>query len=566
MHLSGRNLLVKAFLPLMSLALLGSTASLAEQTGKTIALRGSTSTYSPAMALELRGSDDSHISLSSRSGADPYPDDTAAHGGPSEADTLITDVDSRQEGFLTDVGHTASYLRRNIVSTIMFRGPKLALSDRNMSYFVPGRASLRHSMMHRANVYEGLRGGEAGVGDTVALALRGSYSTRAQSQRASADRARMHGAIANFLPKVSATISANYNSEEGSTNFNSRIGQVTGGVEVSMPLYTSGVNINSYRQAKHLSIASDLSYLAEEHRVALEAITAHVNLRLNRKVESTLKSNVKAMQRIAHIANRLYEAGDASRTDIAIARANVESARSEVDLARKTREEIQSDYESLTGIQAPAELARSGYESFVPEDVEQAVAMAISNNPTLESSMHNALASGYAAKVERGRFGPRVDLFGGYNEPLYQETEGNEEGDWSVGVRLRMPLIDTTMVPNVNAARHTALEAQYRALDQSRIIERQVRRQWTAYRSADRRVSIVRRQIRAIRVSVEGSRREYEAGFRSITDVLNDQLKLARAQITLESVRHEKMLAAYEIAFVTANPAIRELASTGNGY
>ena len=112
----------------------------------------------------------------------------------------------------------------------------------------------------------------------------------------------------------------------------------------------------------------------------------------------------------------------------------------------------------------------------------------------------------------------------------------------------------------MNAARHEALEAGYRALDQSRLIERQIKRQWTAYHSAARRTGIVGRQVKAVAVSVEGSRREYQAGFRAITDVLNDQIKLARARITLETARHERMLAAYELAFTSAHPGVRELA------
>ena len=266
------------------------------------------------------------------------------------------------------------------------------------------------------------------------------------------------------------------------------------------------------------------------------------------------------MQRIAHIAGKLYEAGDASRTDIAIARANVESARAEVDLARKTREETLSDYESFTGVKAPSNLMAPNFRALVPHSVEMAVELALAHNPTLNSSLHTAMASDFAAKAERGKYGPKVDLFGAYNEPHYSSAESDPMGDWNVGVRLRMPLIDATRAPSVGAARHEALEAHYRALEQARLVERQIRRQWTAYKSAERRVSIVKRQVSAVASSVEGARREYEAGFRSISDVLNDQVKLARARITLESARHEQMLAAYEIAFTTSSPAVSHLA------
>ena len=539
--------------------LLASTAVWAGQSGVTHALRGSTHGYHVNETAELRGSHVQHgeptenVYVTSQMAQDPALTGATVDAGYSSSPQYVGTTGD-------DVGYALRFLRRNFIPTLMFRGPKKAISDRSISYSIPSRASMRHSMLHSANLYDGLRGAEAGVGDTVALALRGSYATRAQIERAAADRARVHGALANFLPKVNATVNAGYSSEEGSFNFSNRVEQVTAGVEVSLPLFASGMNVNTYRQAKHVSLASDYSYLAEEYRVAMEAVAAHINLRLNRRIEMTLRSNVSAMRRIAHIAEKLYEAGDASRTDIAIARANVESARAEVDLAQKTREETLNDYESYTGSHAPKRLLVPSFKSFVPQTVDQAVDMAIANNPTLVASLHTAIASGYAAKVERGKFGPKVDLYGSYNEPLYTNSATSQEPDWNVGVRLKMPLLDATLAPSVGAARHEAMEAQYRALEQSRVVERQVRRQWTAYKSAERRVKIVARQVNAVRASVEGSRKEYEAGFRSISDVLNDQVKLARAKITLENARHEQMLAAYEIAFTTGHPSIRDLA------
>lgn len=479
------------------------------------------------------------------------------------ADYSDAHTSHKKSGFLNDVGSTFLYLRDNIVPVLTFRGSTDAVSERNVTYTLPAKGTLRHSMMHSANVYEGLRGGKASIGDTISTALRGSYSARARLERANVDRARVHGAVANFLPKVEATLSGSRNSISTTSSTNSgSTGDIAGiGVQLTMPLYTSGVNRNLLGQAKHVSAASDYSYLAEEHRVALEAVTAHINLRLNRRVEQILARNVSAMQQIAVGARKLFIAGDTSRTDIAIADANVQSAKAERDLARKSREETQADYESVTGKHAPKRLGSSKVGHLVPASRDDAVAMALQYNPTLAASLHTALASKHAAKAERGRFGPQVSLTGSYNRDLYRSIPSSSDEDWSVGVRLSVPLFDATLAPSVNAAKHEALENGYRALDQSRLVERQIERQWTAYHSANRRLSIVQKQVKAIEKSVNGARREFEAGFRSVTDVLNEQIKLARAQITLETVRHERMLAAYELAFTTANPNLKQLAS-----
>lgn len=483
---------------------------------------------------------------------------------PGARDELRGHVEPQETGFLDDLGSTLLYLRDNIVPVLLFRGSTDAVSERNVTYTIPEAGPLRHSMMHVANAYDGLRSGQAGVGDTVSSALRGSYSARARLERANVDRARIHGAMAAFLPRVEATITGSSNGQGGtSTSSTSSSGDiVSAGVEVQLPLYTSGVNRNLLRSAQHTAKASGYSYVAEEHRVALEAVTAHINLRLNRKVEAILARNVGAMEKIAVIARRLFEAGDSSRTDIAIADANVQSARSERDLARKTREETQADYESLTGNHAPRKLAAARLTGLLPKSRDEAVAEGLRHNPTLAAASETATASRATAKAERGRYGPQVSAFGSYNRDLYRSVETSSDTDWSVGVRLRVPLFDATMAPTVNAARHEALERGYQALDQARLVERQIERQWTAYQSAKRRVGIVSRQTKAIGAGLEGARREFKAGFRAVTDVLDEQVKLARAQIQLESVRHEEMLAAHELAFTIASPRLAQLAST----
>ena len=455
---------------------------------------------------------------------------------------------------------TTDYMANSTVETLMFRGSHDAVQERDVVFQLPERAPLRRSMMHSVNYESGLRSGTVSVAQSVSAALRGSYSARERLERANIENARMHAAIGNFLPKVSASIDLSVSQRNSLTSgtYRQEIGSAS--IEATMPLFTSGVNTNTYRQARHVSIAADYTYLAEEQRSALEAVAAHVNLRLNRKIEASLKRNVSAMQRIRMIAGKLYEAGDASRTDVAIAQANVESARSELDIARRTREETLADYKSVTGHEAPHSLGLASPDSMMPATLDEAIQSALANNPGLLSAQHTAIASEHNAKVVRGQFGPQVEAYGRYDRYLHDSIQDNRQDDYSVGVRLRMPLLDFTAVPTIDAARHEASESGYRALEQARVLKRQIERQWSAYHSAARRVVIVQRQVNAVARSVEGARREYEAGFRAITDVLNDQVKLVRAQISLESARHEKLLAAYELAFGTSHSGIQHLA------
>ncbi|MFD0914908.1 TolC family protein [Pseudahrensia aquimaris] len=456
------------------------------------------------------------------------------------------------------------YLKDNLVDTILFRDSHDALESRDVVFQLPKREPLRSSMMHSANFNTELRG-TATVSDSISAALRGSYATRQRLERANAEKAREFAALAGFLPTINFTAEASKARTNSVTQGSFDQDQIQLSLEAAVPLFTSGVNLNTYRQAKHVRRAADFSYLAEEHRAALEAVAAHINLRLNRKVEQALRKNVNASKRITDISRRLFEGGDASRTDIAIAQANLESAKAELDIARRSREELEADYRSVTAREAAKHLRLQNIEKLLPKTVEEAVESALAYNPDLNAARHTALASESNAKVVRGQFGPQISAFGRYDKYLYDSVQPDRDDDYTIGVRLRMPLLDLSTVPTIDAARHEAAEANYRALEQGRQLRRQVERQWSTYRSAKRRVAIAQRQVAAIEKSLEGARREFEAGFRSVTDVLNEQVRLTRASIALQQAIHEKELAAYELAFSSARHSVQHLAAVGGG-
>lgn len=532
---SCRLLTTSALALLFCTNVLSSNPAWAEDLPEPVPLRGSVAT---------QGDDDGGPNAPQRD-AEPNPVDLrGSYNTAEEAPSLMGDL----------MG-TIAYTFGGLAPLTQLRGSGVLVKDRYQSLDVPDRPSLRHAMLFGAlRASSGDQRSE--VGNAVSMALRGSYSARALLERARADRERVHAAVGVFLPKL--TLSTGLTSENSDTD-GAYQDTMTGDLELSVPLYSSGANRNALYQAQSLSLASDYGYLAGEHKVALEAIAAHVNLRLNRSIEKALRKNEKAMKRLLHIATRRYDAGDASRTDIAIAQGNLEGARAERDIARKSREEVAADYKSVVGDLAPGHLAPAHADQLVPDSVEEAIALARRHNPVLIATLHAADASAYAARAERGRYGPKVDLFGTYSQELYTSSKTSEDPDFKVGVRLKVPLVNFAAMPNVMAARHDAMEAGYRALDQEEQIVRQIRRKYIAYKSARRRTQISGRQVRAIQRSVTGTRREYEAGFRSITDVTNGQIKLTRALITKITAQHERMLSGYELAFATGNPEVAKL-------
>ena len=478
--------------------------------------------------------------------------DTGAVGGlrptlPATGDGVGLGVVSGLKVLLPALGEGLSHTRRNAV-------PALTLRGSDMDAPVPDGTS--------APALPGL--GLAGTTDfdapdgtvtaTVGAALRGSLETRRAEAAARAARANSHAAALSFLPTVTGAI------EYGDAPNTARpIGAVArqqstvASVEANLPIFTSGRLLNQLQQARSLSMAADMNFLAAERKAGLDAALAHVNVRLQRRIVRAVSRHRDALARVATVAKALYRAGEVSRTDVAIARANVEALAADRADAQRRLEDAVATYGSLTGREVPGKLVLPDAGSYAEgsDSLQSVIAAAVADNPTLAAQSHGAQALSHAALAERGRFGPQVSAYANANSALSHSTLPDTGDAYAFGVRLTMPLVAPSAIASVTAAKEEAVAARYGVLEAERVLRRRVAGLWNAREAAARREAAFRRQLAEIGITVKGTLREYEAGFRSITDVLEAQVKELEAQVALEGAIHERASASLRLDFAT---------------
>ena len=383
---------------------------------------------------------------------------------------------------------------------------------------------------------------------TIDRALRMSVDTRRALASARAAHASRHAAALSFLPSVTGRVdmgdTPNTVRPAGSIK---RAQRTTLAVEASVPLYTSGVLRHQLQQARALARAADMNFLAAERKAALDAALAHVDVRLQRRVVEAVTEHRAALARVATVARALYGAGEVSRTDVAIARANVEAVAADRADAKRRLADAEASFTSLTGQPVPRllELPRGVGD----HSLEGAVARAVADSPQLAAQDHGAEALAHAALAERGRFGPQVSGYANASHDVHHSTKGRGKIDYAFGVRLSMPLVAPTAIASVTSAKEEAVAARYGVMEAERVLRRRVAGLWNARAAAAGRVAALRRQSEHIGLTVKGTLREYQAGFRSITDVLEAQVKRLEAAIALEGAIHERASADIRLDF-----------------
>ena len=399
------------------------------------------------------------------------------------------------------------------------------------------------------------------VGSSVASALRGSLETRRLRAAARAALAARRAAALGFLPSVTGTLTANDAPNVLIQPGILRQNSVSVGVEATVPIFTSGVLTNRLQQARALSAAADMNFLAAERKVALEAALAHVDLRLQREVVSALTKHRDALRRVATIAKALFRVGEVSRTDVAIAQANVEALAADRADALRRLADAEAGFASLTGRPAPKRLLLP--TKLAGLSMESAIARAVKGSHQLAAQDQGARALAHAALAERGRYGPQVSGYANLSRDLHHSVQTERNTNYAFGVRLTVPLVAPAAVASVTEAKEQAISSRYGVMEAERTLRRRVAGLWNAREAASRRVEALRRQMKQVDVTVTGTLREYQAGFRSITDVLEAQVKRLEGAVALEAAIHEHASASLRLDFATDRAAVGERDADG---
>ena len=440
-------------------------------------------------------------------------------------------------------------LARPLLATVLLAltlGTALGETKLRPSLSAAGTVRAQHQDVSRIG---GLRGASGEIADDgVGAALQRSFSLAAALERANAAGHEAGAAARAMLPRLSllATLDMDDDLDGWRAEPEARVG-----VRMALPLFASGANVARLRAARAARDAADYGVLAQERAVALETVTARLEVSLLTATLRALDESARGMADILRTTETLRRAGEAGLADEAFARANLEAARAETSATRTALEEARLDHRTLTG--GDARPVRAGaFDHLVPGDAEAMVAAAVRRSPEVLAGFRNADARRHAARAALGDLGPRLDLTASASHD-YDFERGYDPDDWraGVGLQLSVPVLDLESRSRARASRAVAREAEWRARDAARTAERRARAALIAHRGAGERAAAARRRLAALEGALAATRAEYRMGLKPVTDVTRVQLDLARARIDLAGIVRDRARAAYLIGILT---------------
>ena len=404
--------------------------------------------------------------------------------------------------------------------------------------------------------------------DTLQEALTQAYlnnptlmAARAQ-QRATDESVAVEKAAGR--PSVSTNGSLTEFVQQSSTSFFTPDRALNAGVDLGVPIYSGGAVKNAVRAAEERVEAGRADLRGTESAIFSQVVAAYMDVLRNQAIVGLNANQVDVLAINAEATGDRFEIGDLTRTDVAQSQSRLALAQSDLQSAQANLIGARENYIALVG-EAPTDLQPPPPLPGLPASVEEAVDVALFQNPDLIAAKERAQAADYDIDVAGAGRSPRISVFTGYDYQnfLGSVPDGLQDPDDPTSPIIASPQTSTAAqagisftLPIFQGGRPAALQRQAQAraaaalenvIAAERDVIAQVRSSWSSWQAS---LAIIRSSqiaVDAAELSLEGVRAENSIGNRTILDVLNAEQELLNARASLVSAQVDQTVAGYTL-------------------
>ena len=408
--------------------------------------------------------------------------------------------------------------------------------------------------------------------DTLREALVSSYNTNptltGQRETLKATDANVAIAKAAGRPQVSGTVGLNRTiTQRGLLIQGGKGPTVSAGVDLSYPLFSGGAVKNSVRAAKTRVDAGQATLRAVEGDVFTQAVAAYMDVIRDRAIVELNQNNVRVLQTNLEATQDRFQIGDLTRTDVAQSEARLQLGRSQLATSQGRLTGSEATYRQVIG-HAPGVLAPPPPLPPLPTTADEAVRIALANNPDLVSITREAVATGYDVNVARATRLPT--LSGVLSEDYVRTLNNNNTGlpaqgnATSVGLSARVPIfqggLPAARIRQAQAQQGATLE---RVVGTERAVVQSARAAFANYDAAQRAIQANTVAVQANELALEGNRAEQSVGTRTIIEVLNAEQELLNSQVALVTAKRDAYVAGFQLLNAMGQAEARDLGLDG---
>ncbi len=378
-------------------------------------------------------------------------------------------------------------------------------------------------------------------------------------------------ARAGGRPTITGTVGVNRNLTRSGviaqTQGNDNNISLTGGADLNIPIFQGGTVRNAIGAAKTRVEAGRATLRAVEGDIFTEAVAAYMDVMRDRAIVELNRNNVRVLGTNLEANRDRFEIGDLTRTDVAQSEARLAEGRARLSLAEGRLISSEENYRRVIG-QNPGPLSPPPPLPPLPATADEAVRIALVDNPDNIASIRQAEAARYDVRVARGSLLPTLSAVGSgdYINQLTGGTNGLDRSGTatSVGISGRIPIYQGGL-PAARIRQSQAIEGQALELQiaTERLVIANTRSAFASYQSAVQAITSSEAAVKANELALEGVRAENSVGTRNILDVLNAEQELLNSQVLLVTARRDAYVAGFQLLNAMGQAEAQDLGLEG---
>lgn len=314
---------------------------------------------------------------------------------------------------------------------------------------------------------------------------------------------------------------------------------------------------SALKSARATAKAGDATYEAAQQDLLIRVATSYFDVLTAEDALLFAQSNEQALNRQMEQAQQRFDVGLSAITDVNDAKAQHDTSVANVISAQNTLDDNKEALRQLTN-KEPGELKKLRdklpLDKPNPEDPESWVAVAVEQNPALNSYAFDLEAANANIQTARSGHLPTINGQLLYSKnPRWADNSASSLNDarhtnsesWStsVGLTLNVPIFAGGYTQSrVRQSIYTRDATQDQFELQKRLIERSTRNSFRAVIAGASQVEATRQAVVSAQSSLDATQAGYEVGTRTIVDVLISQQQLLSAQSSYSQARHAFVL------------------------
>lgn len=333
-------------------------------------------------------------------------------------------------------------------------------------------------------------------------------------------------AYSSYYPSID--LSNSYRNSEGASG--ERTGSYSTNIGLAYPLYQGGYIRAGVRSAKARVKMAEESYRSAEDEVVLAVKEAFFKI-LQKQEQIVLAEEVLKRRKEDLVLIKLkYNAGRESSPAVMEAEANLSRAEYDKKQAEDELTLAQIDLNLLLGRPRRAEVSiRYDDEDIKFPSLDRLIEEAKTQRPDIRSQRVNTDVLEAQLTQAKSNYFPKISLSSSYG--LRGSEFFEQEGDWSVGISLSLPIFEGfSRKAKVKETKLSLKEQDARMVELEQQIEEEIEQAYSKWELAEKVIEVNNKSLQAAREMYQLTKLQYEQGLTSYFFLQQKESDLSSAE------------------------------------